>query len=123
GSADLRSRGPISAPRATHSLVSGLQPTADDRDSEGNGSTLTTSTSSAAGDVRQASAAARASSLSKVYGEGETRVVALDGVSVEFHRAQFTAIMGPSGSGKSTLMHCLAGLDSASDGSAYIGDG
>ncbi|KWT59498.1 hypothetical protein ADL21_24235, partial [Streptomyces albus subsp. albus] len=58
----------------------------------------------------------------KVYGQGETRVVALDDVSVEFGRARFTAIMGPSGSGKSTLMHCMAGLDSISSGSALIGD-
>ncbi|MFD7667352.1 ABC transporter ATP-binding protein [Streptomyces sp. NPDC059788] len=69
-----------------------------------------------------AAVAARATDLSKVYGEGETRVVALDNVSVEFGRARFTAIMGPSGSGKSTLMHCMAGLDSISAGSALIGD-
>ncbi|WKX69172.1 ABC transporter ATP-binding protein [Streptomyces sp. XD-27] len=67
-------------------------------------------------------AAARATELSKVYGEGETRVVALDSVSVEFGRGRFTAIMGPSGSGKSTLMHCMAGLDSFSAGSARIGE-
>ncbi|MFB7636137.1 ABC transporter ATP-binding protein [Streptomyces sp. NPDC056149] len=66
--------------------------------------------------------AARATDLSKVYGQGETRVVALDSVSVEFGRARFTAIMGPSGSGKSTLMHCMAGLDSVTSGSARIGD-
>ncbi|MFJ5226696.1 ABC transporter ATP-binding protein [Streptomyces sp. NPDC088400] len=68
------------------------------------------------------SAAARATGLSKVYGEGETRVIALDSVSLEFGRGRFTAIMGPSGSGKSTLMHCMAGLDSVSAGSARIGD-
>ncbi|MDH6113911.1 putative ABC transport system ATP-binding protein [Kitasatospora sp. MAP12-15] len=67
-------------------------------------------------------AAAGATGLSKVYGEGETRVVALDQVSVEFRRGEFTAIMGPSGSGKSTLMHCMAGLDTASAGSTRIGD-
>ncbi|WP_371095452.1 ABC transporter ATP-binding protein [Streptomyces sanglieri] len=67
-------------------------------------------------------AAARATGLSKVYGTGETRVVALDSVSVEFGRSRFTAIMGPSGSGKSTLMHCMAGLDSVTAGSARIGD-
>jgi putative ABC transport system ATP-binding protein len=66
-------------------------------------------------------AAARATDLSKVYGEGETRVVALDNVSVEFRSAEYTAIMGPSGSGKSTLMHCMAGLDTVSAGSATIG--
>ncbi|KJK55684.1 ABC transporter ATP-binding protein [Saccharothrix sp. ST-888] len=67
-------------------------------------------------------AAARATGLSKVYGQGETRIVALDSVSLEFGRGRFTAIMGPSGSGKSTLMHCMAGLDSVSAGSAQIGD-
>ncbi|MDH6136725.1 putative ABC transport system ATP-binding protein [Kitasatospora sp. MAA4] len=66
-------------------------------------------------------AAAGATGLSKVYGEGETRVVALDQVTVEFRRGEFTAIMGPSGSGKSTLMHCMAGLDTATSGSTRIG--
>ncbi|MFD6416419.1 ABC transporter ATP-binding protein [Streptomyces sp. NPDC060194] len=66
--------------------------------------------------------AARASQLSKVYGSGETQVVALDDVTVDFRAAEFTAIMGPSGSGKSTLMHCVAGLDSFSSGSVRIGD-
>ncbi|WP_431962791.1 ABC transporter ATP-binding protein [Actinacidiphila sp. bgisy160] len=66
--------------------------------------------------------AARAIELGKVYGEGETRVVALDAVTVEFRAGEFTAIMGPSGSGKSTLMHCMAGLDTVSSGSARIGD-
>ncbi len=66
--------------------------------------------------------AARAVALSKVYGEGETQVVALRSVDVEFETGRFTAIMGPSGSGKSTLMHCMAGLDSASDGKVFIGE-
>jgi putative ABC transport system ATP-binding protein len=66
--------------------------------------------------------AAAATELTKIYGEGATRVVALDEVSVAFGRGAFTAIMGPSGSGKSTLMHCMAGLDSISAGSARIGD-
>ncbi|MFI9272891.1 ABC transporter ATP-binding protein [Kitasatospora sp. NPDC052896] len=67
-------------------------------------------------------AAATATGLSKVYGAGETRVVALDAVDVAFRRGEFTAIMGPSGSGKSTLMHCMAGLDTASAGSTRIGE-
>ncbi len=66
--------------------------------------------------------AARAIELSKVYGHGETRVVALDRVSVDFGQSQLTAIMGPSGSGKSTLMHCVAGLDGFSSGSVRVGD-
>ena len=66
--------------------------------------------------------AARATSLSKIYGTGDTRVTALDSVDVEIETGRFTAIMGPSGSGKSTLMHCLAGLDSLSGGQVWIGD-
>lgn len=66
--------------------------------------------------------AARAKGLVKTYGQDETRVVALDSIDVEFAAHQFTAIMGPSGSGKSTLMHCMAGLDSISSGSTFIGD-
>ncbi|MFC4602530.1 ABC transporter ATP-binding protein [Rhodococcus kronopolitis] len=66
--------------------------------------------------------AARAVALTKLYGEGEATVRALDAVDVEFRRGAFTAIMGPSGSGKSTLMHCLAGLDDASGGRVYLGE-
>jgi putative ABC transport system ATP-binding protein len=66
--------------------------------------------------------AARAIGLSKVYGEGDAAVRALDDVSVDFERARYTAIMGPSGSGKSTLLHCLAGLDTPSSGQVFIGD-
>jgi len=67
-------------------------------------------------------AAARAWQASKIYGAGDTTVRALDNITVEFARGQFTAIMGPSGSGKSTLMHCLAGLDSLTAGQVLIGD-
>ncbi|WP_084734518.1 ABC transporter ATP-binding protein [Actinophytocola xinjiangensis] len=66
--------------------------------------------------------AAGADGLTKVYGEGEARVVALDDVTVDFHSGQFTAIMGPSGSGKSTLMHCVAGLDTPSSGRVRLGE-
>jgi putative ABC transport system ATP-binding protein len=58
--------------------------------------------------------------LRRTYGEGETAVHALAGVTLDFPAAQFTAIMGPSGSGKSTLMHLLAGLDSPTSGSVVI---
>jgi putative ABC transport system ATP-binding protein len=65
-------------------------------------------------------AAAAALEAVKVYGAGESSVHALDGVSVEFDKGVFSAIMGPSGSGKSTLMHCVAGLDHLTSGQAYI---
>ena len=66
--------------------------------------------------------AARAVDASKIYGEGEAEVRALNGVSVEFESARLTAIMGPSGSGKSTLLHCMAGLDNLTSGTIYLGD-
>jgi putative ABC transport system ATP-binding protein len=64
--------------------------------------------------------AASTISASKVYGSDDDAVYALRDVSVDFYEGQFTAIMGPSGSGKSTLMHCIAGLDELSSGSAII---
>ncbi len=67
-------------------------------------------------------AAARAADLTKAYGSGDAVVTALDGVSVEFERARFTAVMGPSGSGKSTLMHCMAGLDAPTSGRTFVGE-
>jgi putative ABC transport system ATP-binding protein len=72
--------------------------------------------------VTTTTSAARADVLSKIYGEGEAEVRALDGVSVSFTKGRFTAIMGPSGSGKSTLMHVCAGLDDATSGTVSIGD-
>jgi putative ABC transport system ATP-binding protein len=65
--------------------------------------------------------AARAVNLCKTYGAGHATVRALDNVSVAFERGRFTAVMGPSGSGKSTLMHCMAGLDRPTTGSAFVG--
>ena len=61
-----------------------------------------------------------ASEIARRYGEGETAVDALRGVSVEIERARLTAVMGPSGSGKSTLMHILAGLDKPTSGTVHV---
>ena len=71
---------------------------------------------------QRAAVAARAVELTKQYGAGDARVVALDRVTVEFRAAAFTAIMGPSGSGKSTLLHCMAGLDNPTSGKVYVGE-
>ena len=65
--------------------------------------------------------AASARHACKVYGAGATAVTALDDLTLDLPRGQFTAIMGPSGSGKSTLMHCLAGLDTLTAGQVFIG--
>ena len=61
-----------------------------------------------------------AQDLDRRYGEGETAVDALAGVTVDFERSRLTAIMGPSGSGKSTLMHLLAGLDRPTGGRVLV---
>jgi putative ABC transport system ATP-binding protein len=66
--------------------------------------------------------AARVVGLTKTYGTGEARIVALDHVDLELAAGEFTAVMGPSGSGKSTLMHCCAALDTADSGSVFIGE-
>jgi putative ABC transport system ATP-binding protein len=67
-----------------------------------------------------ASEIVQAQQLTRRFGHGEAAVDALAGVSVEFARGRFAAIMGPSGSGKSTLMHLLAGLDSPTSGSVRV---
>ena len=72
--------------------------------------------------MESSSAIVAAKDLHKYFGQGETAVHALDGVTTSFMRGQYSSIMGPSGSGKSTLMHCLAGLDQATSGSVTIDD-
>jgi putative ABC transport system ATP-binding protein len=73
-------------------------------------------------DRGSAAPAARAVQLTKTYGKGDATVRALDGVTIEFERGQFAAVMGPSGSGKSTLMHCMAGLDTPTSGRTFVGE-
>jgi putative ABC transport system ATP-binding protein len=58
--------------------------------------------------------------VSKVYGEGEARVVALNNISLEVNKGAFIAIMGPSGSGKSTLLNIIGGLDRLTEGEVIL---
>src|SRR4051794_17126311 len=63
-----------------------------------------------------------ATDVTRQYGEGDSVVHALRGVSLSIPKGQFAAVMGPSGSGKSTLMHILAGLDIPTSGQVWVGD-
>ncbi|KAF0109655.1 MAG: putative ABC transport system ATP-binding protein [Chloroflexi bacterium] len=58
--------------------------------------------------------------LSKVYGSGETKVIALDSVNLTIEQGQFVAVMGPSGCGKSTLLHLIGGLDRPTTGTVTV---
>ncbi len=74
----------------------------------------------AAGEVPYAGPVVSATDLTRRYGEGDTAVDALRGISLDVPKGQLTAVMGPSGSGKSTLMHILAGLDKPTSGEVTI---
>src|SRR6187401_2700930 len=69
---------------------------------------------------RAPSAVVAAQDITRRYGEGDTAVAALCGVSIDVQRGKLTAVMGPSGSGKSTLMHILAALDRPTSGEVWI---
>ncbi|MFE0463106.1 ATP-binding cassette domain-containing protein [Kitasatospora sp. NPDC058965] len=71
--------------------------------------------------ARPGTTAVTASGLTKAYGSGAHRTLALDGVTADFRPGQFTALMGPPGAGKSTLLRCLAGLAEPTAGSAAVG--
>lgn len=58
--------------------------------------------------------------LTKIYGEGQNKVVALDNVSFTVEKGEFVAIVGASGSGKSTLLHLLGGVDKPTNGKVFV---
>jgi putative ABC transport system ATP-binding protein len=81
---------------------------------------LTTMEQEAQAAAQSANAVVTARGVTRRYGEGDTAVDALRGVTLEVGRGKLTAVMGPSGSGKSTLMHILAGLDRPTSGEVSI---
>ncbi len=83
-------------------------------------SNSTAATAAAAVDAPMQGAVVSAKDVTRRYGEGETAVDALRGVSLDVPKGHLTAVMGPSGSGKSTLMHILAGLDQPTAGTVTI---
>ncbi len=62
----------------------------------------------------------RVENLTKVYGEDESKVVAIDNISFSVEKGEFVAIVGASGSGKSTLLHLIGGVDRPTSGKVYI---
>jgi putative ABC transport system ATP-binding protein len=82
--------------------------------------TMATDTQQAQSTEGRNGAVVTARDVTRVYGEGDTAVNALCGVSLDVERGKLTAVMGPSGSGKSTLMHILAGLDKPTGGDVAI---
>lgn len=64
----------------------------------------------------------RLENVSKIYGTGENRLAALDGVNLSVNKGESVAVVGASGSGKSTLLHIIGGVDSATEGKVFIED-
>ena len=79
-----------------------------------------TSATSSSSSAAKGSPVVSLNNVYKIYRQGETEVRALDGIDLQIYFGQFTAIVGPSGSGKSTLLHCLAGLDSVTQGTVTV---
>jgi putative ABC transport system ATP-binding protein len=82
--------------------------------------TVVVPAAAAAGEAPSTGPVVSATDLTRRYGEGDTAVDALRGISLDVPKGQLTAVMGPSGSGKSTLMHILAGLDKPTSGEVTI---
>ena len=84
--------------------------------------TLTTDDTTTLSPTERGEPMVQLSDVVRVFGRGDGRVRALDGVTLTLERGTFTAIMGPSGSGKSTLLQLAAGLDRPTQGDVHLGD-
>ncbi len=111
---------PTDAVEATHSDPAAPDASGSPGPSGASGAPGATTTATPA-PAAQRGVAARTRDLVKVFGRGDTQVVALNRVSLDIYAGEYTAIMGASGSGKSTLMHCMAGLDHITAGQVQVG--
>ncbi|MFQ6818632.1 MAG: ABC transporter ATP-binding protein [Blautia sp.] len=69
---------------------------------------------------RQREAYVKLENVSKIYGTGEVKIVAVDGISFEIAKGEFVVIVGPSGAGKTTVLNILGGMDKPTSGKIYV---
>lgn len=109
-----------SAPQIPAAVSPQLPPLASPQTTTSTGTPLPQKTATTSDNAPQGAPVVSLNNVYKIYRQGETEVRALDGIDLQIYFGQFTAIVGPSGSGKSTLLHCLAGLDSVTQGTVTV---
>ncbi|WP_408056657.1 ABC transporter ATP-binding protein [Varibaculum massiliense] len=109
-----------SAPQIPAAVSPQLPPLPSPQTTTSTGTPLPQKTATTSDNAPQGAPVVSLNNVYKIYRQGETEVRALDGIDLQIYFGQFTAIVGPSGSGKSTLLHCLAGLDSVTQGTVTV---